>query len=122
DLDAPATAKEQEGLAKAWLDQAASAKEPARGQLQRRAYYWYVRAAPELTGLDLARADKQIGDLLRGVPALRNTRDHLDLGAAQVEAGLLRLNPQQEVVTKQTYSAGIEITLIARTDEKGTIR
>src|SRR5262249_50312268 len=48
--------------------------------------------------------------------------DHLDLGTAQVVDGVLRLNPQQEVLTKQTYSSYIEITLIARFDEKAHLQ
>jgi WD40 repeat protein len=122
DLGTPATANEQEGLAKAWLDQAAVSKEPAKAQMQRRAYSWYVRAVPELTGLDQTRVEKQIGDLLRDVPSLRNTWDHLDLGTAQVVDGVLRLNPQQEILTKQTYSSYIEVTLIARLDEKSALQ
>jgi hypothetical protein len=35
---------------------------------------------------------------------------------------MLQLNPQQEVLTKQSYASGIEITVIARLDEKSTLR
>jgi hypothetical protein len=121
DLRTNPTAKEREELGNAWWDRAAAANGLAKEQMQRRAYHWYVQAVPEMTSIDQARIEKRIGQLLDQVLTLNNAWDHLDLGQVQVVDVALHIKPQQEVLTKQSYAAGIEINLIVRT-EKNNIR
>jgi hypothetical protein len=121
DLDGAALAKDRVELGDAWWDQAAAASGLPRAQMQRRAYYWYVRALPEMTGFDQARVEKRIGQLLDQVPALYYTFDHLDTSQIQVADGVLRLKPGQHLVTRFAHSGPVDITVVART-EKNNIR
>jgi hypothetical protein len=121
DLDGAAAAKDREELGNLWWDQAAAVNGLAKAQLQRRAYYWYVRAVPELTGFDYARVDKRIGQLLDQVPGLYYTWDHLDTSQVQMVDGVVRLKPGQQLVTKVAYTGPVDITVVART-EKNNIR
>jgi hypothetical protein len=60
DLARPKEATDQLALADGWWEAAASAKDPAQLQLQRRALYWYEQAVSNLAGLNRTKALKRI--------------------------------------------------------------
>jgi hypothetical protein len=60
DLSRPGKGKDQLALADGWWELAATAKEPAHLQLQRRAMYWYEQAVANLAGLNRTKALKRI--------------------------------------------------------------
>jgi hypothetical protein len=63
DVNGPVAAADQAALADAWMD-VADAEAGARvQQIQLHAYSWYKQAAPQLAGLDKAKAEKRIKDL-----------------------------------------------------------
>jgi hypothetical protein len=55
--------------AEAWYDLAATADATTKPIIQVRAYEWYVKAVPELAGLDKARAEKRVAELQTGAEA-----------------------------------------------------
>ena len=71
DLSQPKDAKDQLGVADGWWDLAEKEKDPTKLQMERRALYWYERAAAELSGLSRTKAAKRIEKItarLAGVP------------------------------------------------------
>jgi hypothetical protein len=56
----PKASKKQLELAAAWDALGEKEKGPARGQLLRRAYYWYEQALPDLSGLSLVKIEKRM--------------------------------------------------------------
>jgi WD40 repeat protein len=113
DLDAPTDAKEQESLGKAWENLAAKLKEPVLSEMEKRAYYWYVRAT------DLSAAGKaSLGRLGRKYPDIQGPLDQLDLSKVKVAEGIVHLDPfrgVRSVFSRKSYDYPIEITLVART-------
>jgi serine/threonine protein kinase len=121
DLVNPDQPAEQEALGDAWFAMAETATGRVKACIQRRAYHWYNRAVPALEGLAEARVEKRIRTLTEQSPELLSLWDHVDLGAARVVDGVLRLTPEQSVPTRRAYSGSVDITIIART-EKNNIR
>ncbi|HVS37840.1 MAG TPA: hypothetical protein VMS17_19940 [Gemmataceae bacterium] len=63
DMSNPTAAADQMALADAWMDLASSQTGVPSQQIQLRAGAWYKQAAPQLTGLDKAKAEKAAKDI-----------------------------------------------------------
>lgn len=63
DAAAPKAAADQVAVADGWSDLAAKQEGAAKWQMQRRAYSWYKRALPGLTGLTKTKVEKRMEEL-----------------------------------------------------------
>ncbi len=63
DLVNPQDAAEQAGLGDAWWDCGDKGKSEWKASLQKRAAHWYLKAQPQLSGLNRIRVDKRLGGL-----------------------------------------------------------
>jgi hypothetical protein len=94
---------------------------------QDRALYWYKKALPDLSGIQKATIEKLVAEL--EPESYRNPWDQFDFTRGitvmpeylRIEKGRNGLESINEVRTKEGYSGGIEITVVART-EKNNIR
>ncbi len=114
DLADPAEGKDCKEVADGWWALAEREKGAAQQAFSRRAYHWYERAAPKLTGGQTV-ARERLEILAREVPELLDPWHHLDLGLARVENDALHLEPNQCVFTRRWYRGGIDVTLAAKT-------
>jgi hypothetical protein len=63
DLNNPVVPADQAAVADGWMEVADQEAGPRVQQIQLHAYAWYKQAAPQLTGLDKAKAESKIKDL-----------------------------------------------------------
>ncbi|HEY7326824.1 MAG TPA: hypothetical protein VH592_04250 [Gemmataceae bacterium] len=121
DLAAPSAADAQAALGNGWWQLGMQEKDQAKANLLERACYWYERALPDLLPTVRAKLLKNIEAHYMVLPALQNW-NHLDTSQATLTLDFLRLyKGEKEILTRESYSGPIEITVIART-EKNNIR
>jgi hypothetical protein len=122
DLAAPASVDGCVELGNGWWQLAGKPGIPLtlKGTLQQRACHWYERALPDATKARRTQMEKHIRLYNTKFPALVWGR--LDISQATAMNGVLRLSKgDKEITTRESWSGGIEITVIART-EKNNIR
>ena len=71
DLASPADGQEAAELADRYAARAAAASQPAKTNLQARAWYWYHQAASRLTGLEQTKVEKKAAPLDKSLLAQR---------------------------------------------------
>jgi regulation of enolase protein 1 (concanavalin A-like superfamily) len=120
DRAAPKTAKEREAVGSGWWALAKQQQGPAKGIVQQRACYWYGLVLPDTVEETRKRLETGIRLHNKEYPAM--VWGHLNISQATPSSGSLLLSKgKKEIVTHESYSGPIEITLLART-EKNSIR
>jgi WD40 repeat protein len=114
ELAAPTAADEREALADAWLELAKGATGPLKSLIQRRAYHWHMKALPELTGEAQTRVEKRIAELLKAIPDLQPSWDHLDLSGAKLQGLFLQLPTNKVLATRKSFTGPIEVSVAVR--------
>ncbi|MCX5662583.1 MAG: hypothetical protein NTW19_23120 [Planctomycetota bacterium] len=129
DLKGPAAPEAQATLADGWWAQSEKATGVVKRQLQFRAAKWYGDAAPRLTGLTKAKAEKRMKEAATVPPpaeiprkepeaAVRHGRELLTtfVGNGAVEKGLIVLRGKQRVRTTENFKPPILFQVVAQTD------
>src|SRR5262249_43533904 len=104
DLATPASAAEQEALGDCWLDEANANEGAPRLQAQRRAYHWYLKALPALDGDDRVRVERRVAEL-----GVMGKWDLVELGKLELKDDAVRLEPDQGIGSRLTYTGPVEV-------------
>jgi WD40 repeat protein len=120
DIAAPKAAGLREAVGSGWWTFAKQQKGSAKAIVQERACYWYGLVLPEAKGNTRERLEKGIRQHNKDYPV--TAWGHLNFSQATPTLGALHLSKGDKgIVTRESYSGPIEITLLART-EKNNIR
>ena len=116
DVAEPADAKNRTALADQWYDAAESQDAHSQTAIRQRAAYWYKLALPGLTGLTKDRVEKRI-EAITGTESTEPEWYRLcDFQDAKKGDEFVCLQGNGCITTKNQFSAPLDITIVARTD------
>jgi hypothetical protein len=116
DVKAPEMTAEQFAVGDAWTELARKLPDH-RVAIQKRAYIWYNKALPELSGKDKDRVERYVVEGARTSPEVRDHWAHVDTskpGIVVAGDAYLRLHAGRVLALRKPVAGPVEITVVCR--------